>query len=142
MPFEQDLDTFSRTLYGEGRGEYTKPDGGLAALIAIANVVMNRVKQKSWFGKTIRDVCLKPWQFSCWNKDDPNYPIILAVTKADPLFEICHQVATAVSDDRWPDLTKGSDHYFSSILQVHPKWAQNRLPNFRLGRHQFYKLGA
>jgi spore germination cell wall hydrolase CwlJ-like protein len=49
----------AKTIYGEARGLYTKQDGGLAALISIANVVMNRLAAKSWFGKSIEDVCFK-----------------------------------------------------------------------------------
>ena len=140
--FKHDLDIFARTLYGEGRGEYNKPDGGLAALIAIGNVIMNRVQKGGWFGKTITEVCQKPWQFSCWNKNDPNFPVIQNASKDDPLFKVCRGVAAAIAENRWPDLTKGSDHYFSRILLNPPKWAQNRHPKFCLGLHQFYQLGV
>lgn len=139
---EHDLDILARTLYGEGRGEYNKSDGGLAALIAIGNVIMNRVQIGGWFGKTIAEVCQKPWQFSCWNKNDPNFNVIQNVPKDDPIFKICQQVAVAITEHKWPDLTKGCDHYFSRILSNPPKWAQNRVPKFCLGLHQFYQLGV
>ncbi|MBY0281706.1 MAG: cell wall hydrolase [Alphaproteobacteria bacterium] len=138
---EHDLDILARTLYGEGRGEYNKPDGGLAALIAIGNVIMNRVKTGGWFGRSIAEVCQKPWQFSCWNQGDPNLMVIQNISKYDPIFKICRQVAIAVANYKWPDITKGCDHYFSRILAKEPKWAQGRYPKFCLGLHQFYQLG-
>lgn len=139
---EHDLDIFSLTIYGEGRGEYNRADGGLASLIAIGNVIVNRVKKGGWFGKTISEVCQKPWQFSCWNQNDPNLLVIQNVSKEDPIIKICRDVAVSVALNKWPDITKGSDHYFSRILANPPKWSQNRLPKFCLGLHQFYQLGV
>ncbi len=70
MP-EEDKDTLARTIYGEARGEYPRKDGGLASLIAVANVILNRSKNnKRRFGRTVRDVCLKPLQFSKDNQKD------------------------------------------------------------------------
>jgi len=139
---ENDLNILARTLYGEGRGEYNKADGGLAALIAIGNVIMNRVKKGGWFGKSIAEVCQKPWQFSCWNTGDPNLTVIQNIPKDDAIFKICQEVATALIANKWPDLTKGCDHYYSRLLSNPPKWALNRQPKLRLGLHQFYQLGV
>lgn len=61
-----DIDILARTIYGEARGE---PWEGK---IAVAWVVRNRAERGGWWGDTIREVCLKPWQFSCWNETDPN----------------------------------------------------------------------
>ena len=59
---------------------------------------MNRVQIGGWFGKTIAEVCQKPWQFSCWNKNDPNFNVIQNVSKDDPIFKICQQVAAAIAE--------------------------------------------
>ena len=40
-----DIHILARTIYGEARGEYYRLDGGLSSLIAIGNVVKNRLKQ-------------------------------------------------------------------------------------------------
>ncbi|VVO24210.1 hypothetical protein PS723_04459 [Pseudomonas fluorescens] len=67
---EKNRDILARTLWGEARGE------GLAGQIAVAWTIRNRVndgKAKSWWGEGYAGVCLKAWQFSCWNKNDPNY---------------------------------------------------------------------
>ncbi len=132
-------DILARTIYGEARGEYEHVDGGISALIGVGNVVMNRVKaQKSHYGKSIQEVCQKPFQFSCWNVGDPNRAILMRERISDPVFTLCFEVATRVALGEWPDLTKGSDHYHAfSIL---PHWARGQKPKVRLAGHIFYRL--
>ena len=94
-----DIDTLARTLYGEARGESRQ------GKIAVACVVLNRVKRKKMCGwrdingyrvATVAATCLKPWQFSCWNKNDPNRKIIIQVTDANPKFAECLDIAQKV----------------------------------------------
>lgn len=134
---EEDINILARTLYGEARGEYAS--SGPAALIAIANVILNRLKKGGRFGNTISQVCLKPKQFSCWNENDPN----LALLKdeglhKDPLFKICKEVAEKVSSGLWPDLTRGCDHYHAT--SCNPSWANPDRIKLRLSHHIFYHL--
>ncbi len=142
MITEQDLDVLARTIYGEARGEYYRKDGGMASLIAVANVVMNRVRQQTWFGKTIAETCQKPWQFSCWNAADPNRLILRQRYINDTLFLLCLQVAEGVACKDWPDITKKADHYHSVLIDQPPKWAVNREHKVRMGQHLFYQLGG
>lgn len=128
----------ARTIYGEARGEYHKSNGGLTALIAIANVVMNRVKQKSWYGTTVQEVCQKPWQFSCWNTADPNFKLLNSDVIMDPLFDICLEVADKVLKGQWPDITKGCDHYYAMSMKTPPRWAVGKTPNYQVGNHLFF----
>ena len=137
---DQDLLTLSRTIYGEARGEYNHPLGGLSALIGVANVIMNRTQQGSRFGHSIHEVCTRPYQFSCWNFSDPNRSLIASKTKgSESLFDLCFHVATEVSQGHWPDLTKGSDHYHAPLKNL-PNWTKNQKPRVVLGQHTFYKI--
>lgn len=131
-------DILARTIYGEARGEYEGLEGGIASLMAIGNVVMNRVCAQSWYGQTIAEVCQKPWQFSCWNEGDPNRVIIMQKAIRDPIFSVCQEVAAQVAQGWWPDLTKGSTHYHTQGIL--PAWAKGKFPRMRLGRHIFYHL--
>lgn len=132
-----DIDIFARTLYGEARGEYKRH--GAAALIAVANVIMNRLKRGEKYGKTLTEVCLKPRQFSCWNPNDPNRSIIQQEDlKIDPLFNVCLIIVRKVIKGIWPDLTKGSDHYHATSCK--PSWARVGKIKLHLGNHIFYKL--
>jgi len=135
-----DIDILARTIYGEARGEYACLEGGLASLIAIGNVVMNRLEVHQFYGNTIREICHKPFQFSCWNRDDPNRELLLRGDIIDPLFTLCREVATKIAREEWPDLTKGSDHYHAISLPLIPYWARGQKPKVRLARHVFYQL--
>ncbi|MDR1361861.1 MAG: cell wall hydrolase [Holosporaceae bacterium] len=132
----QDLDTLSRTIYGEARGELYSY--GIASFVAVANVVVNRKKQN--FAKTIHDVCVAPHQFSCWNHDDPNRKVIMDVTEKCAIFKRCIETAKNVLEDRWPDLTDGCDHYHQKYLK--PQWAAYLQPKRIFGSHYFYEIGG
>ncbi|MDR2780977.1 MAG: cell wall hydrolase [Holosporaceae bacterium] len=129
-----DLDILARTIYGEGRGELHR--FGIASPIAIANVIVNRMKKN--FAKTIADVCLAQYQFSCWNKNDVNYDKIKNVTDGDSVFKICREISENVLQEKWPDLTDGCDHYHEKTTK--PFWAAYREPKRIFGSHNFYEL--
>jgi spore germination cell wall hydrolase CwlJ-like protein len=134
---EHDLTILAKTIYGEARGEYETYGPG--ALIAVANVIINRFKRGETFGKTIADVCLKPKQFSCWNEKDPNRTLLESqATLKEPLFLLCKEVGEKVGEGIWPDLTRGCDHYHA--VSCHPAWAKVEKIKLRLGHHIFYKL--
>ena len=63
------------TIYGEARGE---PAEGK---IAVGSVILERVDHRDWDGKTIPEVCLKKWQFSCFLENDPNYGKLLNIAE-------------------------------------------------------------
>lgn len=132
---KSDTDTLARTIYGEARGEFYS--FGLAPLIAVANVVFNRRKKN--FADTIQKVCTAPYQFSCWNKNDPNY-LKITVQKygTDSIFDKCYEVAENVLSERWPDLTDGCDHYH--FRGIKPYWAVYLRPKRIFGSHFFYVL--
>ena len=80
-----EADVLARTIWGEARGE------GLEGMRAVANVILNRVKIAElkngfWWGSNIIQVCQKPYQFSCWNRSDPNFKKLQAVDEADIYF--------------------------------------------------------
>ncbi len=129
-----DLTIVAKTLYGEARGELNP--FGLASLISIANVIVNRWKKH--FAKNPADVCLAPYQFSCWNQNDPNYNKIKTVDENSPIYKTCLEVAKNVLDETWPDLTDGCDHYHEKSIK--PYWAAYRSPKRVFGNHYFYSL--
>lgn len=135
MEFTQkDLETLAKTIYGEARGELYK--FGIASLIAVANVIVNRKKKN--FAKSIYDVCTSPYQFSCWNKDDPNYMKIMNTQPSCIVYDTCMKVADNVLSEKWPDLTDGCDHYHERSIK--PYWAVYMSPKRIFGSHYFYSL--
>jgi N-acetylmuramoyl-L-alanine amidase len=131
-----DMEVLARTIYGEARGEFKRI--GLQALEAIGHVVMNRVRQQTWFGKTVTEVCLKPMQFSCWNKTDPNYEIISKPILSSSLMDVCRQVAKSILTGKAVDVTGGCDHYHSRFCV--PIWAHGQHPKCAIGNHIFFDL--
>ena len=138
MPvIEKDRDIFARTLWGEARGE------SLAGQIAVAWTIRNRVfdgKDKSWWGEGYAGVCQKPYQFSCWNRNDPNFAY-LSGSKAIPFRELAQTriAADQVIDGKVPDPTGGATHYYAVAMKKAPAWAAGATQTLKLGGHVFFK---
>lgn len=114
-----DADIFARTLYGEAEA------GNKADAIAIARVILNRMALPNW-PSTASGVCLQPWQFSCWNANDPNRQRILNAKGA--WWEECQHIAkNALSGKLPPDQTSRSTHYYANWVKM-PKWAKGKEP--------------
>ena len=133
---EPSIDTLARTMYGEARGE------GTAGKVAVAHVVVNRVQADSWWGKTVIGVCRYPWQFSSWNRSDPNREIILRVSLRSAVFRECVRLAGEVLSGQRADPTKGATHFMTRARAAKgwPKsWGPPRRPVAAIGRHLFYR---
>ena len=133
--FFSDVDILARTLYGEARGE------GLIGIEAVANVIINRIalsKQYTlWWGKNIPEVCLKPFQFSCWTPSDNNFYKLVRVTEDNPIFRMCQRVAKRAVLGILPDITKGATHHHRK--DISPAWARRLTPVYEYGNHLFYR---
>lgn len=125
------IDTLARTIFGEARGELY---GGKAA---VASVVINRViNPRVWWGEDVISVCRYPYQFSCWNENDPNRKVIESVTEDDPDFEECLNIARDAISGLLQDITFGSCHYHT--VSVTPGWAEDKKPVVQIGVHLYY----
>jgi spore germination cell wall hydrolase CwlJ-like protein len=134
---ERDCDILARTLWGEARGE------SLAGQIAVAWTIRNRVndgKAKSWWGEGYAGVCQKPYQFSCWNRNDPNY-VYLSGAKPIPFREFAQAqiAADQVLAGKVPDPTGGATHYYATTMPKPPVWIKDAKQTLKLGRHIFFK---
>ena len=131
-----DVDILARTIYGEARGEL------VAGKVAVACVILNRVRRararsgRYWWGATVRDVCLRAWQFSCWNVNDPNRAKIETVGPDNRNFQTCLRVARRAIAGTLRDTTHGATHYHNRA--VNPPWARGRAPVSEIGGHLFY----
>lgn len=131
---KKDLEILAKTIYGEARGEVLQY--GISALIAVANVIINR--KRKGFARTIAEVCLAPYQFSCWNVNDPNYEKIYNNIPCNTAFNRCMEVSERLLREEWPDLTDGCDHYHAKSIK--PYWALHLYPKKIIGSHCFYSL--
>ena len=129
---ERDRDTLTRTLFGEAGNE--SEAGQIAVIHAIRNRLLRGPAKR--FGGTPADVCTKPWQFSCWNANDPMLARLLALQPSSPKY----QALAAVVEKAWamPDTIGGADHYFASYI-AKPAWAAPpAYVTARHGVHTFY----
>lgn len=134
---ELETDVLARTLWGEARGE------GSAGMQAVACVILNRVRVvqdlgRYWWGNNIIQVCQKPYQFSCWNRSDPNFRKLQAVDDRDMYFATALRIARRSIAGTIADITMGATHYHAAGIT--PYWARGEKPVAVIGRHIFYRL--
>lgn len=131
---KHDIQILAKTIYGEANHH------NLSEMEAIANVIINRVKQSQngmnvWWGETIAQVCLKPAQFSCWQ---PNSKIDWLQPLNDAVYQICRRIAVRAIKGLLPDNTKGGVYYHS--IHTHPRWAYASVPCAKIGDLLFYDI--
>lgn len=124
---DEQIDTLARTLYGEAKAQDV-PDA-----IAIACVIMNRVSLPNWPNE-IEAVCIQPYQFSCWNTNDPNRARIFKAS--GPWFKRCIEIATLAVEGNLPDPTTRSTHYHTPAVK--PAWSRRKTPVYQTAGHLFF----
>ena len=128
----EDILTCAKTVYGEARGE---PHQGR---LAVAWVIRNRWESDKWFGRgSIKDVCLRPYQFSCWNADDPNQSGLMKLSPDNSVLQVCLYAAVGALRGMEADPTMGATHYFAYMSAPVPKWAVGK-HFLSIGGHRFY----
>jgi hypothetical protein len=123
----------AQTIWGEARGE------GDEGMHAVACVIANR-RALRWYGaRTVAEVCLAPFQFSCWNAGDPNRPKLDAVPdRPDARWPTALKYATQVQNRLIDDITDGATHYYATTLRQAPAWALGHEPCKRIGNQLFF----
>lgn len=134
-----DRSVLARTLWAEARSQ------GVLGMIAVANVIANRAASPGWWGRNVRTVCLDPYQFSCWNANDPQHEAIRRPLITDDAYLHADAIAQAQLLGALKDVTNGADHYVAEYALRATKWDDAHKPTFVCGepgsRHFFYRLG-
>ena len=131
------------TILGEARGE------GEAGMYAVACVIAQR--SIAW-EKTPTQVCLKNngkvWQFSCWNKNDPNRKKLPSLLNT-PQGAYAKRLDVNLNNLQ-RSFVKYADHYCH--INKNPFWSYKTItrkgkkikipikPLVVINRHKFYKL--
>lgn len=116
-------------IYRESSGE---PFPGK---LAVGQVIETRVQDRRW-PDNYRDVILQPWQFSAFNKKDPNVTRFPAENEQAWAESVRAAQLVLNSDD---DFARGANHYFADYIEP-PNWAKGKDPVLKIGRHIFVKL--
>jgi N-acetylmuramoyl-L-alanine amidase len=129
------LDIVARTLYGEARGEV------LLGIQAVASVIWNRWRLRPrMYGESINAVCLKPYQFSCWNENDPNRSLILKDKIDGEVYTRCEEVAKDYFAGNGKDVTEiNATHYHAHYIDP-PSWTKFSSAVKEIGNHSFYHV--
>ena len=114
------------TLLAEARGE------GRDGLGAVAAVISQRAINR---GLTAREVCLQPYQFSCWNSKTEQDLQHLYRSPMAAFALYLEENIDRIDRSR----INYADHYYATRIKV-PYWAKGRKPVAQIGRHIFYTL--
>lgn len=127
----------AQNIYYESRGS------NLADMAAVANVVMNRAKdrrypdticgvvqqgKKNADGSMVRNMCQFSWY--CDGKSD--WP-----AQGDAWFKAQMLAYQLIEDGNYRGLTEGATHYHATY--VNPRWAKDFTLIGRIGEHIFYR---
>jgi spore germination cell wall hydrolase CwlJ-like protein len=116
-------DIVAATLILEAGGEYAS-----GSMEAVHEVIVNRSAKRSI---SAAQVCLQPYQVSCWNSG--NLATKLATAQRHPRWvEACTIVASEPTN-----LTRGADHYHADYCD--PYWNKSMTVTIVIGRHIFYR---
>jgi spore germination cell wall hydrolase CwlJ-like protein len=146
---DTDILVAALTIHGEARGCTQQ------GRVAIAHTILNRMRARKWWGvgvspypdHTAAAVCLKPWQFSCWNANDPNYLILSRLREQyrraiqDPVARASLKALIDALDGWLPDPSGGATHYLTTALHRSsraPAWARGRTDFVEIGSHRFF----
>jgi hypothetical protein len=108
----------ARMLYGETRASYITD----AERRAVGFVAINRRDDpEDRWGSTLREVILSPRQYSCFNPDDPNRPIVLNPEADNPqVFYHLLELARTILNGKCKDPVH-ANHYHERTLE-RPDW--------------------
>ncbi|GIV86073.1 MAG: hypothetical protein KatS3mg054_0102 [Chloroflexus sp.] len=132
-----DEDVLRAMIAGEAIGE------PYLGKVAVAYVAVNRAKLASMriapWPKTIKEVILQPYQFSCFWSDWPKRKAdcLLCLIDKDHNVSVS-KAARDVLTGAISDPTGGADHYHAIDIPK-PKWAHSMKKVAEIGRHVFYR---
>ena len=109
------------------------------AIRAVAWSIRNRVSHPTWWGKNWIDVITHPFQYSSFNKNDPNsykFPSSL-----DLKMPICISIAEEVYSALEGDPTNGAVSYYDRSLDNNPpEWAKTAIHTCDIGAFRFFRF--
>lgn len=123
------------TMWGEARGQ------GEEAMRAVGHVIDNR-RRSQRHGDFATDTVSEAWQFSCWNRGDPNRLAIERIaslpegSREEQMWQAARRIAGEISSGRSADPTGGALFYHAAT--VAPRWSAGLAPVTRIGGHLFF----
>ena len=120
-PLEQQDESVLHAMmvWGESRGE----PGDARAAVAYVPITRAALKKSS-----LKTELLRPWAFSCFNHNDPNFQKALRPVEWEGLglWVACFKAAAAARDGQSSNPAPGATHYCASRLWHRPAAASPR----------------
>jgi spore germination cell wall hydrolase CwlJ-like protein len=129
-----DAEILALTLQAEAGGE------GFDGMIAAGSVIMNRADSGNYGGNNVRDVIMKPGQFSAWN-GVTGYAGGEGAIDMDRLkpTKAALKAAEQLLSGQYEDVTGGATHYYNPQVAT-PKWGGQAGKGWTdIGNHRFGK---
>jgi spore germination cell wall hydrolase CwlJ-like protein len=127
------------TMWGEARS------GGEEAMRAVGHVIDNRRRHGS-HGRYATETVSAAWQFSAWNKGDPNREAMLNIhrlragSREHDMWLAARRLAAEILAGRSADPTGGALFYHTTA--VSPRWSRGVAPSAFIGGHLFFRNAA
>jgi len=121
-----DISIIAATLVQECGGE------PYAGQMMVAQTLKNRSIQR---GKSLREVCLEPRQYSCWQNKGEMWLRFQTIRK-HPAWESCRQLAEEISQPGYTPVSDATCYYNPS--KANPSWAKTLRLVSIVGNHRFY----
>jgi spore germination cell wall hydrolase CwlJ-like protein len=124
------------TMWGEAR------NGGAEAMRAVGHVIDNR-RRANTHGRYATETVSAAWQFSAWNRNDPNYPAMMNIDKLRPdsedhaMWLEAKRLAAEILSGASADPTGGALFYHTAA--VSPRWSSGLAPVRVIGGHLFFR---
>ncbi len=133
------IEILGLTIIGEARGE------SITGQIAVGCVIRNRVRTHN---KTYNEICLAPYQFSCWLETDPNRYLLERLAQKlinnnqldEPIHRQCMFISSGIVNGDIIDIVHGSNYYMTKDLfssGKRPRWA-DKVYNAQTIDHQIF----
>jgi len=109
---------------------------------AVCWAVRNRVVKpgNTWWGDDWEEVILKRWQFTSFEKSDPNVSKLPGDPSKDPSWQQALEAAYDVYRGVGDDITQGATHYYNpDAVLIIPTWVKTATFKCRIGKHMFYQ---
>ncbi len=124
------------TMWGEAR------NGGSDAMRAVGHVIDNR-RRANTHGRYATETVSAAWQFSAWNRNDPNYQAMMNIDRLregseDHLMWMeAKRLASEILSGASADPTGGALFYHTAA--VSPRWSAGLAPVRVIGGHLFFR---
>jgi spore germination cell wall hydrolase CwlJ-like protein len=117
---------------------------------AVGSVILERVDHRDWDGRTIHEVCLWPYQFSCFLPDDPNRKKMVIAShdfagaiRSDSTLSKCYDLAKGMIAKEIPRNVDAVQYLNPVEVQswgiALPEWTRTMKKVASIGHHDFYK---